>query len=57
MTEKEKDIMYSLFGEAYSFKDLLEKAKISKKIKIEYCKVIDKLFELRNESIGGSKNV
>lgn len=53
MTEKEKDIMYSLFGEAYSFKDLLEKAKISKKIKIEYCKIIDKLFKLRDESLRG----
>lgn len=51
MTEKEKDIMYILFGEVYSFKDLLEKAKIPKKIKIEYCKVVDKLFELRNESL------
>ena len=51
MTKKEKDGMYSLFGEVYSFRNLLEKAKIPEKIKIEYCKVIDKLFELRNKSL------
>ena len=51
MTEKEKDSMYVLFSEVYRFKDLLEKAKIPKKIKIEYCKILDKLFELRNESL------